>query len=872
MNNGKPKTIYRKDYTPPAYKIPQIDLEFDLFDTETRITATMNIVRRNTKTKASPLELNGEKLKLVSLSIDGAVLADTDYTVSDSLLTIKTLAGAPLPENFTLVVKNTVNPHENKALEGLYKSGTIFCTQNEPEGFRKITWFIDRPDIMSSFSTKIIAGKKEFPVLLSNGNLTGSGDLKNGRHWAEWRDPFPKPCYLFALVAGDLGLVRDEFRTKSGRIIDLRIYCDKGNEEKCLHAMDSLKKSMKWDEERFDLEYDLDIYMIVAVDSFNMGAMENKGLNIFNSHYVLANQKTASDADFLGIERVIAHEYFHNWTGNRVTCRDWFQLTLKEGLTVFRDQEFSSDMQFKSVNRINDVNALVANQFIEDNSPMAHPIRPDSYMEINNFYTHTVYEKGAEVIRMIHTILGAEGFRKGMKKYFELYDGMAVTCDDFVYAMEEATGADLSKFKSWYSQTGTPVLSVSFEYNKEEKKFTINTSQTVNDPLHLPFTIGLLGGDGAELPLDKEGNRSRLLHIMNEKDRFEFEGIEQEPVVSLNRNFTAPVKIEAPYSIEDILFLFAHDTDDFNRWDAGQGAAKYFMAELVSCLLHNKELRLEEEYLYALSAIVEDRELDFRFKAQALKFPSEIILAQDYNPICFEAIHSARAYVVNSIGTTLAEKFHRLYLSLEDSGSYSIDPVSIGKRDLRLTCLYYLFESGEDEFVSLCYKHFENASNMTDEIGALNILVNRETPEREKSLAVFYDKWKEEILVISKWLSVQAASSLESTLEQVIALEKDPVFDIKIPNLVRALIGAFSRNPARFHDASGEGYKYLAKKIIEIDKFNPSISSALAGAFKFFPKVDQVRKNMMRVQLERIMGDPDLSKNTFEIVSKTLKG
>jgi len=872
MNQNKPEVICRKDYKKPDFLIPTIDLEFDLHDSRTRVISSMKIVKQK-KSKSVPLVLNGEKISLISVKINGEIVDESGFKLDDEFLTI-----SDVPDDFILSIENEIDPLSNKALEGLYKSGNIFCTQNEPEGFRKITYFVDRPDVMSRFTTKITARKNTCPVLLSNGNPADSGDLDGERHWVLWEDPFPKPAYLFALVAGDLGLVSDKFITRSGREIDLRIYCDRGNEDRCFHAMESLKKSMKWDEERFELEYDLDIYMIVAVDSFNMGAMENKGLNIFNSHYVLANPETATDVNYLGIEGVIGHEYFHNWTGNRVTCRDWFQLTLKEGLTVFRDQEFSSDIQSRPVKRISDVNDLRSLQFVEDSGPNSHPIRPESYMEINNFYTLTVYEKGAEVIRMIHTILGEEGFQRGMKRYFELYDGQAVTCDDFVHAMESANDADLSQFKLWYSQSGTPMLNVDSVYDEKNQSVSVRIRQSlsnaseqgVEEPMHIPLAIGLVDRDGIDQPLNEQGDKTTVLHLKNKEEEFVFTGISDFRTVSLNRGFSSPVRIESNHTLDDLIFLFAEDSDEFCRWEAGQKVAKHFLVEHVQSMQNGDKPEADGNFLGALGSIIRNRDIESNYKSLVLRLPSESILGQEFFPVDFDSIHNARQFMKKEISNRFSDDLLDLYNSLEQKGDYLIDIKSIGERSLRLLALDFLAESEEKEMIELCSSHFLNAGNMTDEIGTLAILSGIDCPEREDAMERFYHKWKKEVLVMTKWFSVQASSSLDGTLDAVKKLEKDPVFDIKVPNLVRSLYGAFAGNAIHFNDVSGKGYEFISDKIIEIDSFNPSISSGLSKAFKLYSRVSDERRNLMKTNLERIIDTEGLSKNTYEIVFKTL--
>ncbi len=875
MGRAEKKVIFRKDYVPPAYLIPEIRLEVDLGEASTTVQSWMRVVSNvDSQAPKGECALNGDNLKLLSIAMDGVPLHADRYSLSDTLLTVHNV-----PEEFVLETKCEIHPEENKSLEGLYRSGNVFCTQNEPEGFRRITWFIDRPDVMTRITTRITADRKKYPVLLSNGNLADTGELPDGRHFAVWSDPFPKPCYLYALVAGNLGLLRDDFIARSGRKIDLRIYCDPGNESKCRYAMEALKKAMRWDERRFGLEYDLDIYMIVAVDAFNMGAMENKGLNIFNSQYILADIETATDMNFLNIERVVAHEYFHNWTGNRVTCRDWFQLTLKEGLTVFRDQEFSSDIQSRPVKRIEDVNKLRMFQFPEDSGPMSHPIRPDSYIEINNFYTVTVYEKGAEVIRMIHTLLGEEAFMRGMRRYFEMHDGKAVTCDDFIAAFESANDIDLTRFRLWYEQAGTPVLTVGHEYDPRtrELRLTITqetaptSGQPVKKPLHMPFLVSLIGHNGREIAIDGQGAGTKMIELVDEKHEFVFKNIPEMPVLSLNRNFSAPVRVRINRSFDELLFLFTHDSDAFNRWDAGQEAALAQLRQITDDFHEGRDAQFSREYIEAWMSVLASGEIDYYYKSQLLRLPSEQILAHEYNPVDFDAIHAARMFLKRTIGTVCRSQLREMYMVLRRNGECRMDMESIGMRDLRLLCLDYLAASGEHDGAELAFGHFLESKNMTDEIGSLAILADAECGERERALDIFYRKWKDVILVAMKWFSVQASSRLKSTLDRVMALESDPAYDEEIPNLVRSLVGSFAQNQARFHEADGRGYAYLADRIIRIDSFNPSISSMLAKSFKLFPKLDENRKSMMGRELERILSHPGISRNTYEIVVKTLE-
>ncbi len=879
-----PTVKHLKDYKPPAYWVDSIDLHFDLNETETLVSAQMHM-RRNPETadENMPLILDGRELETLSVELDGKILPREAYIIDKKSLTI-----AHVPEEFVLKTQTKINPKDNTALEGLYYAGGIFCTQCEAEGFRKITWFPDRPDVMSRYTCTIAADREKYPVLLSNGNLTASGEMENGRHWAKWEDPFKKPCYLFALVAGDLFCLQDTFRTCSGREISLRIYTEHENKDKCGHAMQALKKSMKWDEETFGLEYDLDIYMIVAVNDFNMGAMENKGLNVFNSKYVLADPRTATDMDFWGIERVIAHEYFHNWTGNRVTLKNWFQLSLKEGLTVFRDQEFAADMISGPVKRISDVRAIRSFQFPEDAGPMAHPVRPASYMEMNNFYTVTVYEKGAEVIRMIRQIIGPKNFRKGMDLYFQRHDGQAVTIEDFVSAMQDASGADLGQFMLWYSQAGTPHVFVERNYDSNGKTYTLSFRQTCpatpdskeeKQPMHIPVAVGLLASKGREIPLDlKNENQSpghtKVLHLRQAEQTFTFVSVPEEPVPSILRGFSAPIKLRAGYSDAEQAFLFAHDTDEFNRWDAGQCLFSKTMLRLVREFQKGKKLKLDDMPVQAFRKTLLNTGLDKYFVSHALTLPTDselAILMSETDPIDPEAIFQVRRFVVREIAEKLRKDFENIYQENQDTGPYTADPASVGRRSLKNLALTYMGRLETGEIIDLTYRQFQQAGNMTDELAALTVLSDMDCPERAEATARFYEKWKSDTLVLDKWFSLQAGSQLPEALETVKALTQHPAFSIRNPNKVRALIGAFcANNPRAFHRPSGEGYVFLADRILELNTINPQIAARMAGVFNHWKKYESGRSQRMKEQVERICKSPNLSVHVYEIVSKAL--
>jgi len=879
MKQGSAQTVYLKDYTPPDYWVDTVDLHFELGETETRVRATLGMRRREGVPPETPLVLDGEALELLSLALDGQPLEAPAYRVDGQSLTIDTV-----PDAFTLDIETRIFPQDNTRLEGLYRSSGNFCTQCEAQGFRRITYFPDRPDVMARYTTTIVADAEACPVLLSNGNPVESGTLEGGRHFAVWQDPYPKPSYLFALVAGRLDCREATHRTPSGREVTLRVYVEPHNLDKCDHALVSLKKAMEWDEQRFGLEYDLDIYMIVAVDDFNMGAMENKGLNVFNSKYVLARPDTATDADYIAIEAVIAHEYFHNWTGNRVTCRDWFQLSLKEGLTVFRDQEFTADMHSRAVKRIDDVRMLRTHQFAEDASPMAHPVRPDSYIEINNFYTVTVYEKGAEVVRLYQTLLGQAGFRRGMDLYFQRHDGQAVTTDDFRAAMADANAYDLDQFQRWYEQAGTPVVKASGTWRPNERVYELTLEQSCpatpgqpdKAPFLIPVGIGLLDAEGRDLPLTLEGEtgpgaQSRVLHLTEARQTFRFTDIPEEPVPSLLRGFSAPVKLAFDYTPEQLMFLMAHDSDSFNRWEAGQQLA----ARAVKCLLedyqHEHALGLEPPFIDAFREVLLDREADPALVAEALSLPSEAYLAELLEPVDPAAIHAVRRFVRRTLAASLRDVFQETYEAMQDYGPYSIDPAAIGRRALKNTCLSYLAELDDADIHEQCYAQFQAADNMTDVLAALRALADSESEEGERALAAFEAKWRDDPLVLDKWFGIQAMSRRPDTLDRVQALMKHPGFSIRNPNRVRALIGAFaSGNPLRFHAPDGSGYGFLARRVLELDALNPQVAARLVKPLTRWRHYEPGRRDLMRESLQGIAANEKLSPDLFEIVSKSL--
>lgn len=864
----EPQAKYRKDYQSPTHSITHIDLEFDLYDSATIVNAVSQVKQLQEKDQ---LILDGDKLELLSVLVDGVEWSQ--YAENAGQLILR-----QLPASFELTIKTRINPQDNLALEGLYKSGGSFCTQCEAEGFRRITYYMDRPDVLATFTSKVIANKSDYPFLLSNGNKVACGELDNGRHWVQWYDPHPKPAYLFALVAGDFELLRDQYTTASGRDVVLEIYVDKGNLDRASHAMLSLKNSMKWDEERFGLEYDLDIYMIVAVDFFNMGAMENKGLNVFNSKYVLANEKTATDNDYLGIEAVIGHEYFHNWTGNRVTCRDWFQLSLKEGLTVFRDQEFSSDLGSRSVNRINNVRVIRGPQFAEDASPMSHPIRPDKVIEMNNFYTLTVYEKGSEVIRMMHTLLGETAFQQGMKLYFERHDGTAATCDDFVAAMQDASEVDLSQFKRWYSQSGTPVVDVVTEFNESEQTYKVsfkqNTPATAEQnaklPLHIPMDIALYGQDGNAIPLQCNGMAvNNVLSLTEAEQSFIFERVNSKPIISLLREFSAPVKLNYSYSDEELMFLMVYAENDFARWDAGQMLLAKYIKTNVEKWQQGEELQIEDSVLDAFRGVLLNKELDHAFIAEMLSLPSHNEVAGWFDTVDVDAIAAVTKSIKLSIAQSLEDELSATYGSLKQ-GSYSIEHSAIGKRTVRNVCLSYLAFLPQGN--NLVKAQYEDANNMTDTMAALSAANQAQLSCREQLMKAFSDKWSHDGLVMDKWFIMQGTNPADDALDRVKATMTHSAFSINNPNRIRSLIGSFfNNNSTNFHAKNGEGYKFAGEILTELNQSNPQVASNLIDPLLKYRRYDEQRQKLMRAELEKLFHLDNLAKDLFEKVSKALE-
>ncbi len=874
-----PKTIYLKDYEIPNYLIDEIQLEFDLQDEQTIVKSNMK-VRHNrlSQSNVRDLFLNGEELTLESIKIDGNLLTQNQYTSTAQGLTIHNVS-----DSFDLEITTKIFPAKNTALSGLYRSGKTYCTQCEAEGFRRITYFMDHPDVLARYTTKIIADETHFPILLSNGNLIDKGKLDQGRHWAKWEDPFKKPSYLFALVAGDFDIVKDKFITQSGREIALHIYVDKGYADQASHALYSAKEAMRWDEIAYGREYDLDCYMIVAIGDFNMGAMENKGLNIFNTKYALAKPETATDDDYIHILSVVGHEYFHNWTGNRVTCRDWFQLSLKEGLTIFRDQSFTEDVLSKGVMRIRDVNYLREIQFPEDAGPLAHPVRPESYIEINNFYTSTVYNKGAEVLRMLRTILGKTLFRKGMDLYFARHDGQAVTIEDYVGIMEDVSGIDLKQFRLWYSQAGTPVVTVTDEYNEKTQTYTLKLKQTcpptpnqaIKKPMHVPVLVSLLDQAGKEIALhinNETVETEKLLPLTKEEQIFTFTQVTSRPTPSLLRNFSAPVKLNYAYSDEDLSFLFKHDNDAFNRWEAGQKYALRVILKLIQDYQSKKDLLLPAELTAIYAHILTSHSYDKFLLAEMLLLPSEKYIGEQMTVIDVDAIHKVREFVLTEMATKLEPSFLKVYKENHSTKSYEFNMQEVSKRQLKNNCLAYLSLLPKNHVLALQQFNESLTNNMTDTQAALVALANSDSPLREKALDQFYVTWKSDALVVDKWFSIQATSKLPTALDDVKRLMEHEAFDIKNPNKVYALMGAFAqRNHVNFHSKDGNGYVLLREVVAKLDKLNPQIAARMVKPLTTWKRYDKERQKLMQEQLELLLHDKHISTDLYELVTKSLE-
>ena len=898
MRDATPQAIHLQDYLPPAFRISKVHLDVDIREGEVTIRSTLDVARNEeAKRPDAPLVLDGEGLELVRVAIDGRALGAAEYRVDDTHLTV-----ARVPDAFTIETVVRFDPWKNTRLEGLYATASGLVTQCEAQGFRRITYFIDRPDVMARYVVTICAGRARFPRLLANGNLLEKGEglpadwfhdagAKDAgtRHWARWEDPFAKPSYLFALVAADLDVLEDHFTTRSDRKALLQIYVERGKLDQAAFAMQALRKCMRWDEERFGLELDLERFMIVAVPDFNAGAMENKGLNIFNTKYILARADTATDADYFGVDKVIAHEYFHNWTGNRVTCRDWFQLSLKEGLTVYRDQEYSADEYSRPVVRIQEARDLRNRQFPEDAGPMAHPVRPESYVEVNNFYTATVYDKGAEVVRMYATLLGREGFRRGMDLYFRRHDGQAVTCDDFRAAMAEANGADLTQFERWYSQAGTPVLDCSGSYDPAKKTYTLEVAQSCPPtpgqasklPFVIPIALGLVGADGRDLSLhveggpnvevSAEGSATAILTLTGAKQRFTFTQVAAEPVPSLLRRFSAPVQLRFDYRDSQLLHLMAHDADAFNRWEAGQALATRILLAGVQRIRAGAQMQVPDEFVEAMGRTLSDGAKDPAFAAEALQPPSEGYLAECMDVADPDAIHRARTTLMREVAVRCRTRMEAAFRHFSVSGPYSPDAASAGRRALRNAALAYVSLIDDATSRALAFLEFRRAENMTDAMAALGCLANSQGPERDRALAMFHEKWKDEALVIDKWYRVQAMSALAGTLDRVKALAAAPGFDLRNPNRARALLHAFALdNPLHFHAPDGSGYRWIAEQVVALDRLNPQVASRLARAYDRWRKYDAQRQAHARAALESIRAAEGLSDNVREVVERAL--
>ncbi|WP_428488961.1 aminopeptidase N [Rhodopila sp.] len=865
-----PQEIRLADYAPPAFLIDTVDLRFDLDEAVTTVVANLNLRRNPAAPADAALHLDGEALTLLRLTRDGVPLTETDYHIVKAGLVIP-----DMPDACTLQIETRIAPKDNSELSGLYVSGGNYFTQCEAQGFRRITYFPDRPDVMSRYTTTIISA---CPVMLSNGN-PGPTIQFGDRRSVTWTDPHPKPCYLFALVAGDLVSVKDHFTTRSGRPVELGVYVRRGDEDRCAHAMRSLKTSMTWDEEVFGLEYDLDVFNIAAVSDFNMGAMENKGLNVFNTKYVLARPETATDTDYQGIETVIAHEYFHNWTGNRVTCRDWFQLSLKEGLTVYRDQEFSADQGSRAVKRIGDVRGLRAAQFREDAGPLAHPVQPASYMAIDNFYTATVYNKGAEVIRMMATIIGRPAFRRGMDLYFARHDNQAVTINDFVQAMQDASGVDLQDFKLWYHQAGTPEISVEDTYDPATKRYTLTIRQSTKPtpgqpdkyPQVIPVAMGLLDGNGQQLATRLQGDPdpapgTRILLATRTENRFEFIDVASPPVPSLLRDFSAPVKLSG-LAPDRLRFLAAHDSDPFVRWESGQQFAASVLLDMVAAIQAGRDPVTDPALIEAMASTLDQEPA---FAAEALALPGEASLADKMNVVDVDAIHTARDTARNAIGQALCGQLRALYDTLTDNGGYTIDGPAIGRRSLRNACLSYLVAGGDAQAVPLAKAQFDTGANMTDVLAALAILSGVDCPQQAQALDRFYQAWQGDPLVLDKWFAIQALSPLPATAQAVRDLKAHPDFDLRNPNRIRALVSSFAANQVRFHDRSGAGYLLYADTIVQLDPTNGQVAARMVSPLGQWRRFDTVRQHLMQAELQRILDLPGLSRNTFEMASKSI--
>jgi len=878
MRTDLAQPIRLKDYRPPDWLVETVSLDFSLHPTATRVRATL-VLKPSPKATSAPLILEGDGLSLVSLKLNGTELPPESYVATTDRLTI------PQPPNtiFALEIETVIDPTANTQLSGLYRSNSSYCTQCEAEGFRRITYFPDRPDVMAVYTTRIEADKREAPVLLSNGNLEQRGELPNGRHYVVWHDPHPKPSYLFALVGGDLACVEDQFTTMSGRNVVLQIFVEHGKQGLTAYAMDSLKRAMRWDEQAFGREYDLDIFMIVAVSDFNMGAMENKGLNIFNDKYVLASSDTATDADFAHIEAVIAHEYFHNWTGNRITCRDWFQLCLKEGLTVFRDQEFSSDMRSRPVKRIADVRGLRATQFVEDAGPLAHSVRPDTYKEINNFYTTTIYEKGAELVRMVQTFIGRENFRAGMDLYFARHDGEAATVEQFIKCFADASQRDLTQFMRWYSQAGTPEVTTRGHYDATRRTYTLSCTQTVpptpgqpiKQPMVVPLSLGLVGKDGRDLPLKLSADGAisdTVVVLADAAATFEFVDVDERPVLSINRGFSAPIKLVNGLSADDLAFLAAHDSDPFNRWQAVQTISMRLLVDNVSALGAGRTMRTDDQLIGALASIISDAVLEPAFIALALIPPGEGDIAREIGrDIDPDLIFQAQSAFRSALGERLRAPLTTIYDQMHVPGGYSPDATSAGRRALRNVAADLLAATGQPADIARASRQYETADNMTDRMAALGTLCLHDTPKRLQALDNFYARYASDALVVDKWFSLQATIPRPETLEKVHNLTAHPAFSFANPNRIRSLIGAFAQgNATQFNRADGAGYNFIADTVLALDPKNPQVSARLATAFRTWRTLEPGRRAKAEAALARVKSNPGISRDLADIVERAL--
>jgi aminopeptidase N len=880
MRTEEARPVRLEDYRPPDWLVETAELDVSLYSTATQVRAALTLRPNGSGAAPAPLVLDGDALNLRALKLDGAALPAEQFVATPDRLTI----AQPPQRRFRLEIETVVDPSANTQLSGLYRSGAFYCTQCEAEGFRRITYFPDRPDVMAVYTTRIEADKTEAPVLLANGNLVRSGDVPGTtRHFAVWHDPFPKPSYLFALVGGNLACVEDRFRTMSGREVTLRIYVEQGKERRCLYAMDALKRAMRWDETTFGREYDLDIFMIVAVSDFNMGAMENKGLNIFNDKYILASPETATDTDFERIEAVVAHEYFHNWTGNRITCRDWFQLCLKEGLTVFRDQEFSADQRSRAVERIGDVRGLRTHQFVEDAGPLAHPVRPALYHEINNFYTATVYEKGAEVVRMLKVLLGAENFRKGMDLYFSRHDGQAATVEQFVQCFADVSNTDLTQFMLWYSQAGTPEVVATGSYDAGAKSYRLELAQSIpptpgqpsKQPTVIPLAVSLAGREGRDLPLKLDDGRvleRGVLTLTKAVETFVFADVAEQPVASLNRGFSAPIKLSANLSADDLRFLAAHDADPFNRWQALQTLATRLLVDNTAASRASRPARHDPGLLDALSATLADGALEPAFVALALTLPGEAEIAREIgHDVDPDAVFAARAALRAAVGEYLAGPLFDHYRRLSERGPYRPDAASAGRRMLRNTCLDLLAATRRPETISLAIRQYQAADNMTDRMAALSALSLCDVPERAAALDDFYARYADDPLIVDKWLTLQATIPEPATLDRVKALTSHRAFSFANPNRVRALIHAFAlANQKEFNRADGAGYQFIVDTVLALDPKNPQLAARLVSALKNWRMLEPVRRERAEVALRRVATAPSLSPDVDDIVRRAL--